>query len=186
MDVTWDGFPDGSYPTGTFHDKYLLTSNIHWESPPGTKQKAPFVMEVTDYTQWHIYGLEYTPEKLIWYIDGVKVREETDHPITSAMHLILNYGGSPEGRIAGGTSKKMYVDYVRHYTLDSDCQVINTPTYNFGTHDNKVKQSITIGNSGTTNQLQVGDDVYLRAKQSIQINGTFDVPLGSELLPLPE
>jgi hypothetical protein len=58
---------------------------------------------------------------------------------------------------------------------------MNVCSYNFSAHDNKVKNSITIGNGSCNNQLSIGDNVYLRASKSVEINGVFTVPVGAEL-----
>ena len=50
--------------------------------------------------------------------------------------------------------------------------------YNFSTHDNMVKKKIVASGS---NQLQTTDNVYLRASESVEINGEFSVPVGAEL-----
>jgi hypothetical protein len=76
----------------------------------------------------------------------------------------------------------MLVDYVKVYKLKTDCNtILNLCNYNFGTHDNKVKQSIIIGNGSCVNSLIIGQNVYLRASEGILINGDFTVPQGAEL-----
>lgn len=76
----------------------------------------------------------------------------------------------------------MYVDYVRVYNLKNDCKItLNLCNYNFGTHDNKVKQNIIIGNGSCTNAFNIGENVYLRASEGVLINGDFTVPVGAEI-----
>jgi len=79
----------------------------------------------------------------------------------------------------------MDVDYVRTYTLNMDCaSVINTCSFNFVAHDNKVKKSITIGGTSCSNTMPTsgsGANVALRATDFIEIKGEFTVPVGSQL-----
>ncbi len=76
----------------------------------------------------------------------------------------------------------MYVDYVKVYELDNDCNTnLNACNYNFSSHDNKVKKNITIGTGAYSNSLSNGDDIYMRASEGILINGDFTVPVGAQL-----
>ena len=186
--VEWQdhpGYPRGRYPTGTAHGVDFFSSNYHYSAPANVSGGHYFLTEIDDYRNWHVYGLEYTPDKLIWYIDGVKVREELGHKISNPMSIILNIGGAPYVQIPSGTSEKMLVDYVRFWELADDCAQINTPTYDFAFHDYEVKEFIRIGNSSSSNQIPPNSHISLRAKDYIQFDGEFEAPLGSELLLYP-
>jgi len=75
-----------------------------------------------DATAWHIYGLLWTPEDIVWFIDG----RETKHVPNVAhepMYLIINLavggrwpGAPPDAEPFPAT---MSVDYVRAYAFES-------------------------------------------------------------------
>jgi len=96
---------------GTALDQHSLTSNIHLDPTQSTTtcivnyndgQVNPIPASIGDYaSNFHTYGLEWSPSKLIWYIDG-QVRRNTINPyfsdatpttpgyINKPMEIILN------------------------------------------------------------------------------------------------
>ena len=71
------------------------------------------------------------------------------------------------------------VDYIKVYKLVMDCSTdILQSAFNYNTFDNKVKRSITVG--GSSGVVPNGDNITLRATQSITLNDGFEVPVGSE------
>jgi len=193
----------GSEPTST------ITTNVHHDycSPSrpdynnGNCSNLPSdYLELTptgfswDGT-WHTYGIEWSPSKLIWYIDGIPSRVyhqtgQTDlatgmpmYPV-DPVRIILNLALEPWSPPNSSTPfpSDMRVDYVRTYKLDNDCNAnLIACNYNYSSHDNKVKKNIKIGTEGCINSLSNGDNVYLRASEGITINGDFTVPTGAQL-----
>lgn len=77
-----------------------------------------------DTTAWHTYGLEWTAERLAWFVDGQMTFETPNKGFHKPMYLLLNYalGGSWAGSIArpsavGGEVGSVLIDYVRAYEL---------------------------------------------------------------------
>lgn len=137
-----------------------------------------------NYTDWHLYGIEWTPSKIIWYIDNLPVRTINNPGIIDPVRIILNFAIDPNTLPNQTTPfpSNMLVDHVKVYQLKNDCNTnLNVCNYNFGTHDNKVKKNITIGNGSCSNSLNIGQNIYLRASESVLINGEFTVPVGSNL-----
>jgi len=67
---------DSPYYSQTI-DKNLYTSTLHWDGyVPGVCNNLTQmqVLPMNDYTTPHIYGIEWSPSKIIWYIDNVAVR----------------------------------------------------------------------------------------------------------------
>ncbi|MBB6451737.1 beta-glucanase (GH16 family) [Salirhabdus euzebyi] len=68
---------------------------------------------------FHTFGIEWTPEKVSWFIDGVKRFETTTYIPTEDMYLYLNtaIGGNWPGTPDETTTFPQYfeVDYVRVY-----------------------------------------------------------------------
>ncbi|MBF9223738.1 glycoside hydrolase family 16 protein [Hymenobacter ruricola] len=65
------------------------------------------------HTQFHTYGLEWLPNELIFYFDGVPIRHETRLvPEGCAMYLIVNLAVSDWVGVPGDT---LALDYIRVY-----------------------------------------------------------------------
>ena len=96
----------------------------HWQGPGGNNDDR---YEATtfdlDYSQWHVYGLEWTPERLTMTVDGKVIKTLTTNIPKEAMSIGLQghvgavhdawYGGSPNG--SGVSAIDISVDYVRVY-----------------------------------------------------------------------
>ncbi|MCO5269897.1 MAG: glycoside hydrolase family 16 protein [Brumimicrobium sp.] len=162
-----------------------ITTNIHLNYPDGNIYFQKQTPTNYDYNNtWHTYGIEWSPSKIIWYVDGSPIRLFPNHGIIDPVRIILNLAIEPDYLPNSSTPfpSDMLVDYVKVYDLKKDCSNdLNVCNYNFGTYDNKVKKSITIGNGSCTNSLNVGQNIFLRASEGVLINGDFTVPIGSEL-----
>jgi beta-glucanase (GH16 family) len=62
------------------------TDNVNGTSVPG------------DYTKWHTFALEWLPNRITWYVDGVKKYENTDKTVipTKPMHLTIQLDQGPK------------------------------------------------------------------------------------------
>jgi beta-glucanase (GH16 family) len=82
---------------------------------------AETAYEGPDFTQdFHVFGVEWSPDALIWYIDGVERHRTTEHVPTEPFMLIIDlaldkYGGPLDASSLLPAS--MLVDYVRVYRL---------------------------------------------------------------------
>jgi beta-glucanase (GH16 family) len=68
-----------------------------------------------DTTQWHSWAVEWTPDRVVGYVDGVQWFEATAHVPQTPMNLCLqldNFGGDIS---QGG---QMNVDWARQYPVD--------------------------------------------------------------------
>lgn len=163
----------------------VVGTNIHTYYPDGNIFGQDLIPINYNYANtWHTYGIEWSPSKIIWYIDGSIARVFPNHGIIDPVRTILNLAIEP-GYLPPTSptfTDYMYIDYVKVYNLRNDCNTnMNVCNYNFGLHDNKVKKNITIGNGTCTNTISNGQNIYLRASEGVLINGNFTVPLGSEL-----
>jgi beta-glucanase (GH16 family) len=161
----------------------IMGTNIHLNAP-GDECTDPYALPSTlmiqDYTQWHTYGIEWSPSKIVWYIDNYPSRYYFNSQITAPTSIILNL--AVNNGYAPSSPADMLVDYVRVYQLNKDCDdVINTSTYDFLLYNNREKNFIDIGSGGGTNSLPVGQDITLRASQYINFSGDFTVPEGAAL-----
>ncbi len=137
------------------------------------------------YTDWHKYGIEWTPSKITWYIDDFPVRTTSNVGIIDPVRIILNLAIEP-GYLPNSSTpfpSEMLVDYVKVYDLKNECTAnINTCNFNFLTYENKIKKEITIGGNGCINSIPNSTFEFLRATDGILIKGDFTVPTGSQLL----
>jgi beta-glucanase (GH16 family) len=62
------------------------TDNMHGTSVPG------------DFSKWHTFALEWLPDRITWYVDGVKKYENTDKAVipTTPMHLTIQLDQGPK------------------------------------------------------------------------------------------
>ena len=163
----------------------VIHTNIHHYYPNAglyAKDIKPYAYQWTD---WHTYGVEWSPTRITWYLDGAPIRTLNDHGIVDPVKLILSIGVRsdiiPPGTIFP-TPCKMYTDYVKVYSLKKDCSNdLNVCNYWFPSYDNKIKKSITIGNGSCTNTVLAGQNIIMRASEGILINGDFTVQPGAEL-----
>jgi len=60
------------------YGKDFTTHAIHYAYGPNMRSKGPIMSYMEGLDQgFHTYGLEWTPEKYVFYIDGLKFHEET-------------------------------------------------------------------------------------------------------------
>jgi beta-glucanase (GH16 family) len=116
----------GSEPTHVYMTVHWPEDGIVREHPEQVDfsgdhfAEAPY--EDPDITQdFHVFGLAWTPDTLVWYIDGAERHRTSEHVPTEPFMLILDlaldgYGGAPDASTVLPVS--MLVDYVRVYRLD--------------------------------------------------------------------
>jgi beta-glucanase (GH16 family) len=105
----------------------VLTTNIH---PVGFgctdcskedfyQQIAPFDF---NYTDWHNYGVEWSRDTLIWYVDDLPVRSLHNPGIVDPVKIIFNFallqGELPDANTP--LPAEMRVDYIRVWKIKED------------------------------------------------------------------
>ncbi|MBD0271589.1 MAG: family 16 glycosylhydrolase, partial [Acetobacteraceae bacterium] len=105
----------------TPHGNGMFTN--HWAGPKGEDTYESEHFDI-DYSQWHVYGLEWTPDRLTMTVDGVVMGEITGNIPTEAMSIGLqgHVGGANDGwygnaNASGADHVDIAVDYVRVYEL---------------------------------------------------------------------
>jgi hypothetical protein len=84
-------------------NKYITRTNIHTcdnEVGCGTPNIRGQNLPVADYTQWHRYGIEWSPSKIVFYIDGRIIRDSPNPgyeidgqgSISRKLNIIINSG----------------------------------------------------------------------------------------------
>lgn len=160
----------------------VITTNIHKNYPDDYFLKIN-PLNGYNWGDWHTYGIEWSPSKITWYLDGAPIRTFPNHGIIDPVRLILGIGLRPNVSLKGMQFPfKMYTDYVKVYDLKKDCGTdLSVCNYWFPNYDNHVKKTILIGIGGCTNIVFSGQNIFMRAAEGITINGNFEVQLGGEL-----
>ena len=100
----------------TPHNQGMFTN--HWAGPNGEDVYESTQFDL-DHSQWHVYGLEWTPDHLTMTIDGKAVKTYTGHIPNEPMTVGLqghvgapgDWYGNPNG--SGVNHVDIAVDYVR-------------------------------------------------------------------------
>ncbi len=192
---TWSGRTDNHNSESQLHyNQNVNTTALHISSTPvdDPYRTDGRIFYMSDYTRPHKYAVEWTPSKIIWYLDDKIIRNSVNPGIYDRMHILFDialfqgdtYFMYPEwwGPFSDPDSPAtMKVGYIKVYKYKcgdkplSECQIdFNTLTY-------EVRPYIKIGGSGCINSVPSEMNVSLRAEQFIEINGDFSVPLGSSL-----
>lgn len=118
---------------GTLHfyrTPYLegVVNKLKW-NPPRRSFKAPMGFNASD--GYHVYGLLWTPEKLVWYVDGKPLHtRENDGLFHRPLHLTLDsevftgWFGTPDPK---DLPAKFRVDYVRTWACPPPANMAVVP-----------------------------------------------------------
>lgn len=142
-----------------------------------------------DITNWHTYGLEWSPKRCIWYFDGQVIGEVMNDSVPiHTMSLMINYALDlvmidSITPIQSGFPNDMVIDYVSINKLKCNCTndvsiLNNTQLTNFVY---EVKKSITVDGNGTTITLPSSSSNVFRATDYLLIDTDFEAPLGTTL-----
>lgn len=173
------------------YNNVVQKTNVHLCYDPCSDPNRNEDCIISDYTQYHTYGLEWSPVKIIWYFDNGPIRILDNPGVNDAIQAILNFSLKPifPGETVNESltpiPSEVMVDYVRWYKLRMNCTPLNVCAYNFATHVPEVRSSITIGGSACVNSTAVSSNVVLRA-ETTQITGTFTVPVGATFAIIAE
>ena len=102
------------------HAPSLLELHYHYSKKNGDKRSAAKEVATVDLSRgWHVYGVDWSPERIVWYLDGQEVWRYTEAENISdePMYLLINLavGGSWPGNPDTTTEfpARFEIDYVR-------------------------------------------------------------------------
>ena len=109
----------------TGEDPFKVGTNVHWHTNKNCESNAPCLSSngssksISDIRNWHTYGLEWTPNEIIWYFDGIEKRRfpcndyTPNHPQKLITNLALrHWAGDPDPT---NFPANMEIDYIRVY-----------------------------------------------------------------------
>lgn len=107
------------------NDENLVYGTLHWFNDPGNNNAdSGSSVAVSDRTEYHVYGVEWTADKLRWYVDGkvyrtMDVSNDSFSEVRKEYFVIFNMaiGGQWPGYDIDETAfpATMEVDWVRAY-----------------------------------------------------------------------
>ena len=102
------------------HDTGLLELHFHYRRSGGSRGSVAREVKTRPLSDgWHTYGLDWSPERLVWYLDGEEVWRYSeksripDEPMYMIINLAVggNWPGNPDNTTA--FPARLEVDYVR-------------------------------------------------------------------------
>ncbi len=103
-------------------DHNQMTHCIHWAYGPNQKSSGARVSTLEGLGEgFHTFGLEWTPEKYAFYIDGLKFHEVTEglSHVDEYMILSMEIPATLEGIKKASAPDTLFVDYVKVYKKDN-------------------------------------------------------------------
>jgi beta-glucanase (GH16 family) len=164
------------------YDEYYMVEQEGWKK----YIRAIYIPNYSwEYGNWHKYAIEWSPTRIIWYIDDKPVRELYNHGIEDTVRLIFNTAVNDMFELNQELANfsfpiLMEVDSVRVYQLKKECDsVMQVCGYDFSDYDNTVKRKIIIGDGNCSNTISTR--TILRASESVELNENFTLEEGVEL-----
>lgn len=149
----------------------------------------------TSLDSWNIFGCEWSPNRIVYYLNGETVNEyySTDSVPFRPMTLIANYavdnnsvipineGNSPSIPISSFFPDTMFVDYIKVNQLNCDCNdhVVLYSNQDVVNYNYSVKKSIVFMPSNSIT-ISSNPKMVFRATDEIVINQGFELQQGQE------
>lgn len=180
---TWPAFwllpQDGSWPPeidifeaiGRDDGKVFTTSHTNSTGRHTSVSAATYVGDTSN--EFHTYGLLWTKENLVWYIDGEEVfRTKTPDDMHKPMYMIANlavggyWPGNPDADFDGADLK---IDYMKAYQLDPTKATATTTPDRFEVSDNVVQPT---DSTQVVSEIVNSDISYVLTESSKHLNLT--------------
>ncbi len=164
--------------------------NYHWRNPspncqrdayngPGSVYYLPVNGNISNENK---IGLFWEPGRMTWYFNDVPVKIIND-PVNTPSHAlktIINFAVDPGWKPIPSTTFPAWfeINYLKIWQLQHDCSTTETFCSNFnaatwnggGSNGSKVKQSISIGGSGCSDNINISSDVHFWATDYILLD----------------
>jgi beta-glucanase (GH16 family) len=173
--------PISTYTTTKFSTN--IHTNMSGDFP--SYDERNLYMEVSptnfNFSDWHTYGLEKSPNRLVWYVDHVPVRVLYNHNMLDEERIIFNLMIRGSSSLPSTINESIQVDYFKSYSVNYGCQndgLVCNSLFPLNTYF----YTLLIGNNNCFNNIPVGTNYSFNAQEFIQINNNFNCPVGTELL----
>lgn len=105
---------------GSYHDSSTITTNYHLNYPSNTQHIKHTFTEGFSFVDWHTYALEWSPSKIVWYLDDIPFRVIPNPGIVDPVRITFNISSEPSNPPISETPfpSEMLIDYVRVYQLN--------------------------------------------------------------------
>lgn len=163
----------------------ILTNNVHFKKNGSSiKFESPFIYQysLSFNNSYKIFSINWTPEKMEFYMDGVLLRTNTqkcDSLISMPIYIDMNIDQNQFcERIDTANTVLPYeveVDYIKVYQRKTDCNTAKTYCNNIATHDYKTYKSIGIDGSSCTDALNNKPNESYTATDYILLDQGFEL-----------
>jgi beta-glucanase (GH16 family) len=92
-----------------------LSLSTFWGNPAeakGVKHNTSLVNASRLAGNYFIYSLEWSPEKIVWKVNGIELKTQTQNIPEEPMYVVLNSGVTGDQPVIPG---QMEIDWVRCY-----------------------------------------------------------------------
>lgn len=184
------------YPINNDSARYFNTGMMYGKDEQGNR--IPHALKIVhigrdrlDLGHWHTFGLEWLPDRLLWYFDGAVVNEyyDRDSIPSGLMAVKANYSidrFALENHInhlppAWRDTDTMVIDYIKVYQLNADCEedcLITRATQLDSIRS--MKRTITFCSTDSTLVVPSSTVQTIRAEE-ITLNGMLEIASGAQL-----
>jgi len=167
-----------------------VTTNIHTDyNNPNENYYHEHALSNFDYRDWHTYAVEWSPTRMIWYIDGKPIRTVMNHGIIDFARIIFNIA-IPLDCLPNTSNftDYMYIDYVKVHKLNCGNSIITESIgngFNFNNYIYNVKKSCIFKNTSIPNNknISVRATDFIELKENFEIDATLGTSLYLDVNP---
>lgn len=105
-------FPEKDLNSSTVH------GFVHHQGATVGSDQAAF-RKTIDATQWHTYTIEWSPNLVVFYLDGVEFGRTTDRVPNTPMHWVIQTETVLNGQKPGAQTGHVQIDWVAIWAYDS-------------------------------------------------------------------
>lgn len=168
----------------------ILCNNYDINNPVVTAQTfATLPAESSNLRDFHVFGCEWMPDRVTWFVDGVAVFEELNSENIPQYPMALKINYAIDNYAVPHTTHvpiwfdgdEMIIDYIRVYQLKTDCEddVVIQNVQDLMDYQPSVKHSISF--EPTAELIVPTDtDITMRA-ETITIGNGFTLPYGAKM-----
>ncbi len=109
----WPGDGEIDFPEGDLNGH--ICAYMHWMGATSASQQDAYCTSTT-YSGWHTAVLEWLPNRVTFYLDGVMIGNSTAHIPSTPMHWVIQTETSTDGQVpAPSTAGNVQLDWVAVY-----------------------------------------------------------------------